>query len=730
MFSLSENDRFCPDDSEIVVEVPEVTNIEEWGKPINEAKPKERTKSVREMKVRDKVAVKSVGEEDSEKGEQQAKYVDTGNDMSSFANNNTETLDINYNNNIKLEESVDKQINKSCPGEVEEFETNLNIPEKSNVDVTERNVAKNPKVENDIVSEGHTVEKEVVSEHITRVHSIDTVDKEILPISTNELEEFDQDKVRCFEQVDYSCKANLDLENRLDANLVDTKIEKHSEETHDQLTASNQPLDTHEDIFDPTEVFMSPQKKPCNLRQRDVKKTETVLPTTKDIDPVSMNMALGLSGVPAAQTMHPPQTQPMMASLDPVLYQGVLSQLLMAYPDLATNMEMLTTLAVQQTTLLQMYMQQEQCGGLDKLAVGGGGQQGSVNQMTIRPLNQVERLNQNQVVRLNQNQFGSLNQAGSLNQNLVESVNQNQVGSLNQNQAGSLNQNQVGSLNQTKAVITNQPCIEKGFPAQSNITGPEKKPNPGFKTDVKPKTYLSVAENGGQLKTSTDPLLRSNSDSNEHSEQKTPVRPSVEYRQNRAESKPKSDTTKEKSETFKDKAGTCNKPPSNRPPGLRSPISGLDTDFGPIGSVKIEPSKIKIKDKLDETEDIAKDSKGTTSIELWDKGCEEKVPDSALPEHSSDNATVKRMMGSETTGKVWSQVGRHGKTVAKEIAKKTDDTFDNGIGDDNHVKSVADYFKLNRKDLSDVQQKYTIDDAEKSIPRSKSGNSDKQVSCW
>ena len=53
-----------------------------------------------------------------------------------------------------------------------------------------------------------------------------------------------------------------------------------------------------------------------------------------------------------------------IGQFDPVLFQAVMAQLIHAYPHLATNQAMLTSVAMQQTQILQMYMKGQQDVGL------------------------------------------------------------------------------------------------------------------------------------------------------------------------------------------------------------------------------------------------------------------------------------------------------------------------------------------------------------------------------
>ena len=132
---------------------------------------------------------------------------------------------------------------------------------------------------------------------------------------------------------------------------------------------------------------------------------------TLPLAPVALTSAVSLvssvnNALPSAMAMIPPpgnNVAPqslLMNNLDPVLYQLVLAQLMQAYPDLAANPDMLSSVAVQQTNLLQFYMASGQIsaanvagvdgqGGLGMMAMLGGLEQvGTVPQLLLSETDQ------------------------------------------------------------------------------------------------------------------------------------------------------------------------------------------------------------------------------------------------------------------------------------------------------------------------------------------------------
>ena len=139
----------------------------------------------------------------------------------------------------------------------------------------------------------------------------------------------------------------------------------------------------------------------------------------------SMNNAL-----PSAMAMIPPpgnNVAPqslLMNNIDPVLYQLVLAQLMQAYPDLAANPDMLSSVAVQQTNLLQFYMASGQIsaanvagvdgqGGLGMMAMLGGLEQvGTVPQL---PLSETDQNRNNSAAAANQTSSSSVASIDTVN---------------------------------------------------------------------------------------------------------------------------------------------------------------------------------------------------------------------------------------------------------------------------------------------------------------------------
>ena len=107
----------------------------------------------------------------------------------------------------------------------------------------------------------------------------------------------------------------------------------------------------------------------------------------------------------------------LMNNIDPVLYQLVLAQLMQAYPDLAANPDMLSSVAVQQTNLLQFYMASGQISaanvagvdgqaGLGMMAMLGGLEQvGTVPQL---PLSETDLNRNNSAAAANQTSSSSV----------------------------------------------------------------------------------------------------------------------------------------------------------------------------------------------------------------------------------------------------------------------------------------------------------------------------------
>lgn len=129
--------------------------------------------------------------------------------------------------------------------------------------------------------------------------------------------------------------------------------------------------------IDPKEVFVSPPKNSelgillsqhSDNIQEPTESTIAELPAngTTVVD----NSIIGISNMPM-----------MLGNMDPVLYQAVLAQLIQAYPELASNQEMLTQVAIQQTGLLQMYIGNQSGSGHQMFGIGSG----ELRDVTVNP---------------------------------------------------------------------------------------------------------------------------------------------------------------------------------------------------------------------------------------------------------------------------------------------------------------------------------------------------------
>lgn len=244
---------------------------------------------------------------------------------------------------LKLNPKSKETINIGCNNKVSENPKTLSRDFKENLG----SETKNKKVESE--------SSEVVKEEKTNFSFMKDECNTVVTSSSAAMGETNASH----HELDQPAKEHVSVNDKFDTDdtVKDAAIKQETLVTSDENLSEL-------DNFNPKEVFFSPPRKPMksfiDLNGSGSNQEKTMSTTVQCAPIVSSVKSVSSTNVLAPQLTTPVQTTPslLMGSVDPVLYQAVLAQLLQVYPQLATNPSMLTTVALQQTGLVQMYMQQ------------------------------------------------------------------------------------------------------------------------------------------------------------------------------------------------------------------------------------------------------------------------------------------------------------------------------------------------------------------------------------
>ena len=331
---------------------------------------------------------------------------------------------------------------------IEEIKTNLSKTETESTDLikqetadlsNERESLNEQELENKAVCEEKTSGEEIpplLEENKAKLLMADTIDKtetDQIGSESNENIQIDLDDVYLSPDV----RTEVPLE-RKDSNMNDVSQSSKIGNSVSVSSSNNNDALPQPDIDyslvnrtnnGPNQAYSDSSS--VSKENEPILNNNNTLPSA----PVALTSAVSLvssvnNALPSAMAMMPPpgnNVAPqslLMNNIDPVLYQLVLAQLMQAYPDLAANPDMLSSVAVQQTNLLQFYMASGQIsaanvagvdgqGGLGMMAMLGGLEQvGTVPQL---PLSETDQNRNNSAAAANQTSSSSVASKDTVN---------------------------------------------------------------------------------------------------------------------------------------------------------------------------------------------------------------------------------------------------------------------------------------------------------------------------
>ena len=324
---------------------------------------------------------------------------------------------------------------------IEEIKTNLsktetestNLIKQETADLSnERERLNEQELENKAVCEEKTSGEEIpplLEENKAKLLMADTIDKtetDQIESESNENIQIDLDDVYLSPDVHTEVPSE-----RKDSNMNDVSQSSKIDNSVSVSSSNNNDALPHPDIDyslvnrtnnGPNQAYSDSSS--VSKESEPILNNNNTLPSA----PVALTSAVSLvssvnNALPSAMAMMPPpgnNVAPqslLMNNIDPVLYHLVLAQLMQAYPDLAANPDMLSSVAVQQTNLLQFYMASGQIsaanvagvdgqGGLGMMAMLGGLEQvGTVPQL---PLSEPDQNRNNSAATANQTKSSSV----------------------------------------------------------------------------------------------------------------------------------------------------------------------------------------------------------------------------------------------------------------------------------------------------------------------------------